>query len=119
MLKNLTGNHMVLCTVLVSVALIYFINNYSSSKGLVSEGNQNARPDQLGSDLGEEPSEPSNPGKGCQMVIIRHPVHQVTDMLQQVVWKQTNMASLHLVINRLVLTLHSFFLLVVIMLSQV
>ena len=68
MLKNLTGNHMVLCTVLVSVALIYFINNYSASKGSVSEGNQGARPDQLagGANLGENAQAPSNPGKGCQ-----------------------------------------------------
>ena len=35
-LKKLTDNHMVLCTVLVSVALIYFINNYSASKSALS-----------------------------------------------------------------------------------
>ena len=65
MLKNLTGNHMVLVTVLVSVAIIYFINNYSSSKGSVSEGNTGARADQLagGPDLGG--NAPANPGKGC------------------------------------------------------
>jgi len=71
-LKKLTENHMVLCTVLVSVALIYFINNYSSGKSVVNEGNKNK--DQLGEGSnvgGGEGSnvgcgeQPVNSGKGC------------------------------------------------------
>ena len=67
MLKNLTGNHMVLVTVLVSVALIYFINNYSSSKASISEGNTGAREDQMAGvpNLGGGAQAPNNPGKGC------------------------------------------------------
>ena len=70
MIKDLTGNHMVLCTVLVSVALIYFINNYSASKGSVNEGQQGARPDQLagGPALGNPGAgaqAPPSAGKGC------------------------------------------------------
>ena len=62
-LKKLTENHMVLCTVLVSVALIYFINNYSSGKSVVSEGNKNQDPLGGGANVGSQ--QPSNPGKGC------------------------------------------------------
>ena len=62
-LKKLTDNHMVLCTVLVSVALIYFINNYSSSKSIVSEGNKNQDPLGGGANLGSQ--QPTNGGKGC------------------------------------------------------
>lgn len=73
-LKKLTENHMVLCTVLVSVALIYFINNYSSGKSIVNEGNKNQDPLGGGSNLSAGSSDggsnhsgaqPANPGKGC------------------------------------------------------
>jgi len=62
-LKKLTDNHMVLCTVLVSVALIYFINNYSSGKSIVNEGNKNQDP--LGGSSNVGGGQPSNAGKGC------------------------------------------------------
>jgi len=62
-LKKLTENHMVLCTVLVSVALIYFINNYSSSKSVVNEGNKNQGDN--GSLTNEGGGAPTNAGKGC------------------------------------------------------
>jgi len=64
-LKKLTENHMVLCTVLVSVALIYFINNYSVSKSNISEGNRNQESHNDILNLGEVPT-PSNPGTGCE-----------------------------------------------------
>ena len=64
-LKKLTENHMVLCTVLVSVALIYFINNYSNGKSIVNEGNKNQDP--LGGPSNVVSSEQQQPasGKGC------------------------------------------------------
>jgi hypothetical protein len=39
-LKNVTGNHMVLVTVVAAAVLIYFVNNYSATKGLVTDGMQ-------------------------------------------------------------------------------
>ena len=62
-LKKLTENHMVLCTVLVSVALIYFINNYSSGKSIVNEGNKNQY--QLGGSSNVGGEQPHTSGKGC------------------------------------------------------
>ena len=37
-LKKLMSNHMVIFTVLAALVLIYFINNYSSKKGLIQSG---------------------------------------------------------------------------------
>ena len=61
MFKKLTGNHMILTTVLVSVALIYFLNNYSSAKSVVSEGNTAPQAHQVASGaLSAPPSGCSN-----------------------------------------------------------
>ena len=40
-LKNLCSNHMVILTVLAALVLIYFVNNYSSQKGLITSGMTN------------------------------------------------------------------------------
>jgi len=69
MFKKLTGNHMILTTVLVSVALIYFLNNYSSAKSVVSEGNSAPQAHQVASGaLSAPPSGCSNNYKPSEPV---------------------------------------------------
>jgi len=40
-LKNLCSNHMVILTVVSALVLIYFVNNYSSQKGIIQSGYTN------------------------------------------------------------------------------